>query len=57
MVINIAFAATAADGGLIAGNPLIEIAAGTFIFGRDDGPENERPRRELEGQALSLIHI
>ena len=54
MVINIAFAATAADGGLIARNPLIEIPAGTFIFGRDDGPENERPRRELEGQAFAI---
>lgn len=54
MVIILAFAATAGDGGLIAGNPLIEIPAGTFIFGRDDGPENERPRRELEGQAFAI---
>ncbi|SEH70212.1 iron(II)-dependent oxidoreductase [Rhizobium tibeticum] len=54
MVITLAFGATAADGGLIAENPLIEIPAGTFIFGRDDGPENERPRRELEGQAFAI---
>jgi len=28
-------------------NPLIPIPGGSFIFGRDDGNANERPRREL----------
>ncbi|WP_037074909.1 formylglycine-generating enzyme family protein [Rhizobium mesoamericanum] len=49
-----AIAAAAADDGPIAGNPLIEIPAGMFIFGRDDGPANERPRRELSGQAFAI---
>lgn len=54
LVITFAVRVAAADGGPIAGNPLIEIAAGTFVFGRDDGPENERPRRALEGRAFAI---
>ncbi|WFU51568.1 formylglycine-generating enzyme family protein [Sinorhizobium terangae] len=46
--------AAAADAGPIAGNPLIGIPAGPFVFGRDDGPENERPRRVLDGQAFAI---
>lgn len=46
--------AAAADNGPIAGNPLIEIPAGPFVFGRDDGPENERPRRLLQGRAFAI---
>lgn len=43
-----------AESGPIAGNPLIEIIAGAFVFGRDDGPDNERPRRVLEGSAFGI---
>jgi iron(II)-dependent oxidoreductase len=50
----IASGALAADAGPIAGNPLIEIPAGSFVFGRDDGPENERPRRLVEGHAFQI---
>nr|WP_244520119.1 SUMF1/EgtB/PvdO family nonheme iron enzyme [Sinorhizobium glycinis] len=32
----------------------MEIPAGPFVFGRDDGPENERPRRVLEGRAFAI---
>jgi iron(II)-dependent oxidoreductase len=54
MVVTLAFRAAAADVGPIAGNPLIEIPAGTFVFGRDDGPDNERPRRVLKGRAFAI---
>ena len=50
----LASAALAADAGPIAGNPLIEIPAGPFVFGRDDGPENERPRRIVDGRAFAI---
>ncbi|ASY65407.1 protein of unknown function DUF323 (plasmid) [Sinorhizobium sojae CCBAU 05684] len=46
--------ALAGDLDPIAGNPLIEIPAGRFVFGRDDGPENERPRRILEGRGFAI---
>lgn len=49
-----ALRAAAADIDPIVGNPLIEIAAGPFVFGRDDGPENERPRRVLEGRPFAI---
>ena len=52
MVIAVTSGAT--DGGPVAGNPLIEIPAGTFVFGRDDGPDNERPRRVLAGGAFAV---
>lgn len=32
---------------VIVGNPLIVIPGGSFIFGRDDANDNERPRRQL----------
>lgn len=54
MVITTALPAAAADVGPINGNPLVEIPAGSFVFGRDDGPENERPRRMLEGRAFAI---
>jgi iron(II)-dependent oxidoreductase len=55
-VLALAFAlsAGATDVGHIPGNPLIEIPAGPFVFGRDDGPENERPRRVLEGRTFAI---
>ena len=50
-----AFAASAlAADNPIAGNPLIEIPAGDFVFGRDDGPDNERPRRVVSGEAFAI---
>ncbi|TCU17870.1 iron(II)-dependent oxidoreductase [Rhizobium azibense] len=54
MAVTLAFRGAAADVGPIIGNPLIEIPAGAFVFGRDDGPENERPRRALEGRAFAI---
>lgn len=50
----VASGATVADVGPIAGNPLIEIPAGAFVFGRDDGPENERPRQLIEGRGFAI---
>ncbi|MDK1387764.1 SUMF1/EgtB/PvdO family nonheme iron enzyme, partial [Sinorhizobium sp. 8-89] len=54
IIIAMTSPAAAADRGPINGNPLIEIPAGPFVFGRDDGPENERPRRVIEGMAFSI---
>jgi iron(II)-dependent oxidoreductase len=45
--------AVAADD-LIPGNPLIEIPAGEFVFGNDDGPDNERPRHIIEGAVFAI---
>jgi formylglycine-generating enzyme required for sulfatase activity len=53
-VTMIALTSATADGGPIAGNPLIEIPAGAFAFGSDDGPENQRPRRVVEGEAFAI---
>ncbi|MEY9103196.1 iron(II)-dependent oxidoreductase [Sinorhizobium fredii] len=49
-----ASAALAADAGPITDNPLIAIPAGSFVFGRDDGLENERPRRVVQGQPFAI---
>lgn len=38
----------------IAGNPLLPIPAGPFVFGSDGGKENERPRQVVEGAAFAL---
>ena len=54
MVIAVASGAALADDGSIAGNPLIEIAAGAFVFGRDDGSKNERPHSVKEGLAFGI---
>lgn len=54
MVMTVALQAAAADIGPVAGNPLIEIPAGSFVFGRDDGLANERPRRMLEGRPFAI---
>ncbi|MBD9375373.1 SUMF1/EgtB/PvdO family nonheme iron enzyme [Rhizobium sp. ARZ01] len=54
MVALVAFGATAADVDPITGNPLIVIPAGAFVFGRDDGPENERPRQVIEGPGFAI---
>jgi iron(II)-dependent oxidoreductase len=54
LVITVTSGAAMTDGGPITGNPLIEIAAGAFVFGRDNGPENERPRRVLRGGGFAI---
>jgi iron(II)-dependent oxidoreductase len=38
----------------IAGNPLIDIPAGRFVFGNDDGNQNQRPRQEVMGAAFAM---
>ena len=52
-------AGTKAEVDLIEGNPLIEIPAGSFIFGNDSGPENERPQsvETLPGFAMNRTEI
>lgn len=54
IVMTAASHATAADINPIVGNPLIEIPAGPFVFGRDNGPENERPARVLQGRPFAI---
>jgi iron(II)-dependent oxidoreductase len=54
LVMTVAFQAAAAETSPIVGNPLIEIPAGTFVFGRDEGLENERPRRVLKGLPFAI---
>ncbi|PDT53391.1 sulfatase modifying factor 2 [Sinorhizobium sp. NG07B] len=49
-----ASAALATGAGPIAGNPLIAVSAGPFVFGRDDGPDNERPRRVVQGRPFAI---
>jgi len=46
--------ATAAADQPIAGNPLVDIAAGSFIFGNDSGPPNEAPARVVELPAFRI---
>jgi iron(II)-dependent oxidoreductase len=43
-----------AGGVPIAGNPLIAIEAGPFIFGNDGGREDERPSRLVDGPAFAI---
>jgi gamma-glutamyl hercynylcysteine S-oxide synthase len=43
-----------ADDGPIPGNPLVEIAGGRFVFGNDNGNENERPRRVVDAAAFAI---
>ena len=38
----------------LEGNPLIEISAGAFAFGSEDGEENEAPRRTLTLSAFRI---
>lgn len=54
-----AASAAAAETEIVPGNPLIPVAGGTFIFGNDTGPENERPRMEviLPGFAMNRTEI
>lgn len=51
-----AASATAGDE-TIPGNPLVDIAAGPFVFGSDAGKANERPRRVVEGKAFAMNEI
>jgi iron(II)-dependent oxidoreductase len=50
----LAASAAAAGEDPIAGNPLIEIGAGPFIFGNDDGNDNERPRQTVSGTGFAM---
>ncbi len=54
MAIALTVSEAAADSSSVPGNPMIEIPAGTFVFGSDDGPENQRPRRILDGEAFAI---
>ncbi len=45
---------TTSAAGPLEGNPLVEIPAGSFVFGADDGEENEAPRRT---DALAAFRI
>jgi iron(II)-dependent oxidoreductase len=47
-------ATAAAEDDPIAGNPLIAISAGPFVFGSNDSNANERPRRMIEGRAFAI---
>jgi iron(II)-dependent oxidoreductase len=38
----------------VAGNPLIEIPPGSFVFGNDNGIENERPSRVIAGKGFAM---
>ena len=54
LAIALTVAEAVAGGDPIPTNPLIEIPAGEFVFGTDDGPRNERPRRLVRGQAFAI---
>jgi iron(II)-dependent oxidoreductase len=43
-----------AGDGPVPGNPMIEIAAGKFVFGNNDGPEDQRPRQIVDGAAFAI---
>lgn len=45
---------TASAAGPLEGNPLVEIPAGTFVLGADDGEENEAPRRTANLAAFRI---
>jgi iron(II)-dependent oxidoreductase len=47
-------AGIACAGGPVAGNPLIEVPAGPFVFGSDTGIDNERPRRVIAGKSFAI---
>jgi iron(II)-dependent oxidoreductase len=38
----------------VTDNPLVEIPAGPFVFGNDEGAENQRPRRIMAGRAFAI---
>lgn len=54
IVLTLAAKAATADAGPITSNPLVDIPAGTFVFGRDNGPDNERPRQLVLGHAFAI---
>ncbi|MEI3850871.1 SUMF1/EgtB/PvdO family nonheme iron enzyme [Ensifer sp. CCNWLY38] len=54
IALTLAAGSASADDGPITGNPLVDVPAGTFVFGRDNGPDNERPRRQLLGGAFAI---
>jgi iron(II)-dependent oxidoreductase len=54
LVVAVSITSATAGDEPIPGNPLIEIAAGPFVFGNDSGNDNERPRRLIEGRAFAI---
>ena len=46
--------ARAAENPVLEGNPLVEIAGGRFVFGSNEGEENEAPERRID---LPTFHI
>jgi iron(II)-dependent oxidoreductase len=48
------YSAAAQDDDPIAGNPLVALGAGTFVFGSDESNDNERPERVLELSAFAM---
>ena len=54
IIVGLLLGAARADDRPIAGNPLIAITAGAFVFGSDSGKENEQPRRVVEGAAFAI---
>jgi iron(II)-dependent oxidoreductase len=54
MAIAPIFGVAAAADGPIAGNPLIAIPAGPFVFGNDTANENERPRHVVVGRGFEM---
>ena len=58
-VLAVSASSAAAQDDPIAGNPLIPIDAGPFMFGSDAGNENERPQRlvDLPGFAMNQAEV
>jgi len=50
----VVLASLAGAGEAVPGNPLIAIPGGAFVFGRDDGLENEGPAERIEIAAFAI---
>lgn len=53
-VVVASIAGAAAGDEPVAGNPLVEIPAGSFVFGNDSGPPNEAPQRVIDLPAFGI---
>ena len=54
LVVTLTISGAVAEEDPVPGNPMIGIASGAFVFGTDDGPQHERPRRLVHGQAFAI---
>jgi iron(II)-dependent oxidoreductase len=54
LMVTVTVGKAGAEDSPVPGNPMIEIAAGEFVFGTGDGPQNERPRQLVRGQAFAM---